>query len=80
MLEPTSSSACADEVCNDIGALLASSKSMEETCTSISNLSQGEMFSYLYRHLQPPSNLPATVLHGANRKFTISWLTKYPWP
>lgn len=65
-LECTSSSACADQVCNDIGALLTSSKSMEEICASISNLSQGEMFSYLYRHVQPPSNLPATFLHGAN--------------
>ncbi len=37
------------------------------------------MFSYLYRHVQPPSNLPATFLHGANRKFGISWVIKFPW-
>ncbi len=52
---------------------------MEEICASISNLSQGEMFSYLYRHVQPPSNLPATFLYGANRKFGISWVIKFPW-
>ena len=68
-----------DEVCNDIGALLASSKSMDEICTSISNLSNGEKFSYLYRHVQPPNILPRTYFHGANRQFSISWLTKYPW-
>ena len=29
--------------------------------------------------MQPPNILPRTYFHGANKKFSISWLTKYPW-
>ena len=63
----------------DIGNILAPSKSTDELWTSLNALSNGEKFSLLYNHVQPPNALPSTFSYGANRRFQISWLSKYPW-
>ena len=64
----------------DIGNILAPSKSTDELWTSLNALSKGEKFSFLYNHVQPPNALPSTFsYYGANCRFQISWLSKYPW-
>ena len=64
---------------NDIGTLLDPTKSIESICLIISNLSIDEKYSLLYRHVTPPNVLPCTHSYGGNRKFSVSWLERYPW-
>ena len=64
---------------NDIGKLLSPSKSVESICHVITQLDNNTKYSLLYDHLQPPSILPYSTIRGSNRKFNISWLSKYPW-
>ena len=55
---PDEGSSCSvDGACHDIGNILAPSKSTDEICTSINGLTNGEKFSLLYHHVQPPNAL-----------------------
>ena len=51
------SSCSVDGACHDIGNILAPSKSTDEIFTSINGLTDGEKFSLLYHHVQPPNAL-----------------------
>ena len=62
-----------------IGKLLNPSKSVESIWHIITQLDNDTKYSLLYDHLQPPSILPYSTIRGSNRKFNVSWLSKYPW-
>ena len=62
----------------DIGNLLEPTKSIDTTCQSVSDLSNEAKHSLLCHHIAPPSSLPTTS-RGCNRKFNITWLTKWLW-
>ena len=65
--------------CNDIGALLLPSKSVDEITSTMHNLSNSEKYSLLFNHIEPPRVLPGTYAFGCSRKFNIEWLTTYAW-
>ena len=67
------------EACNDIGNLLHPTKSFNDICSTLDDLSNARKYSLLFQHVSPPDTLPRTFLHGCYRKFNISWLKKYPW-
>ena len=62
----------------DIGNLLQPTKYIATVCQSVSNLSNEAKHSLLCHHIAPPNILPTTYSRGCNRKFNITWLTKYP--
>ncbi len=81
---PSTSKACDDLIHdvpppNDIGLLLDPTKSIEEICGVVGQLSNDQKYSTLYHHVSPPNVYPSTSFHGINRKFGNSWLEKYPW-
>ena len=61
---------------NDIGTLLEPTRSIDDKCRAVS---KDEKYSLLYKHIPPPTTFPSTFLHGNNRKFSNSWLERYPW-
>ena len=67
------------EPCLDIGTIVTQTKSISDICHTVGNLSNAEKISFLFQHMPSPAVLPTTFSHGCNRKFNISWLTKYPW-
>ena len=67
------------EPCLDIGTIITPTKSISDICHTVGNLSNAEKISLLLQHVPPPAVLPTTFSHGCNRKFNVSWLTKYPW-
>lgn len=67
------------ETCVDIGGLLAPTKSIDEKCQALNNLSNPEKYSYIFKHNSPPRVLPTTFSHGCNRKFKRAWMNTYPW-
>ena len=64
---------------NDIGALLDPEKSINDIYQGVSKLTSDEKYALLYHHIAPPNVFPTQYLNGNNRKFSISWLEKYPW-
>ncbi|SMN12517.1 hypothetical protein SPBRAN_1299 [uncultured Candidatus Thioglobus sp.] len=53
--------------------------SINEVCSSISQLSNDDKYTLLNHHMHPPNVLRSTFSYGSNRKFSLSWLQKYPW-
>ncbi len=64
---------------NDIGTLLEPTKSIDDICHAVSNLSRDEKYFLLYKHIPPPTAFLSTFLYGNNHTFSNSWLERYPW-
>ena len=62
-----------------IGTIITPTKSISDICHTVGNLLNAEKISLLLQHVPPPAVLPTTFSRGCNRKFNVSWLTKYPW-
>ena len=77
-LTPQPSPSTAESL-HDIGMLAKPSASIDEICLKMCSLSNGEKFGLLFNHVEPPTSFPATYAHGCHRKFSASWLEKYPW-
>ena len=60
------------ESLHDIGTIAKPSATIDDICLRMCNLSNGERFDILFRHIEPPTSLPTTFAHGCNRKFSIS--------
>ena len=54
----------------DIGCLIKPNMSVEEVCSSISQISKGEKYAYLNNHVQPPSVLRSTFLMATTENLT----------
>ena len=76
--QPSPAGPSTDESPHDIGTIAMPSGTIDNICLRMCNLSNSERFDLLFHHIQPPTSLP-TFAHGCNRKFSISWLQKYPW-
>lgn len=67
------------EPSNDIGNFVQATKSVAEICSTLNGLSNAKKYALMFRHVSPPLTLPRTFSHGCYRKFSTSWLEKYPW-
>ena len=48
---------------NNISTLLEPTKSIDDICHAVSNLSKDEKYSLLYEHISTPTTFPSTFLH-----------------